>query len=88
MISQLKIAFNVDSILDRKRVLNMYLYQIMKRVLRKYPKKVMTKPRFVIRLINAYTYADVKSPLPHPPLVSNSLSNRQIYAVNALRRLV
>ena len=88
VISQLRILHNTDSIIDRKRVLNMYVYQIVKRVLQKYPKDVMAKPRRIINLINMYTYADVRRPLPRPPHVSSSLLKKQIYAVTALRRLM
>lgn len=88
VISHLKIVFHEDRLIDRKRVLNMYVYQLIKRVLRKYPKEVMRKPREVLQWINVYSYADVKRPLPRPPHVSNSLLKKQIYAVTALRRLM
>ena len=87
VISQLKMKFHCDNLLDRKRVLNMYIYQIIKQVLCKHPKVVMSNPERVVRLIQTYTYASVKYPLPHPPRVSHSLSKRSYSRVTVSTQL-
>lgn len=87
VLSQLKLACHRGRALDKKRVLNMYIYQIMKSVLCKHTKRIMTHPERVVRLVQRYTYASIKDPLPRPPRVSNALSGPHISGVIVSRRL-
>ena len=88
VLSELKLRNHCARTLDKKRVLNMYPFRIMKVILCKHPKRVMSHPERVVRLIQRYSYANVRDPLPRPPRVSSSLSKPRISGLVVSRRLL
>ena len=81
VISHLRVHFKKDTLLDRQRVGNMFVFQTIKKLLLDHPADIMKTPRKCVMLIHNYTYCDFKHSLPRPPHVSKSLSDARIYSV-------
>ena len=86
VISDLRIYHGTDTTLDRKRVLNMYVYAILKAVLLYHPGEIMCNPRAVKSLLNRYLTASVKRPLPRPPRVASALGELRTPSVIEIMR--
>ena len=73
VISHLRVYHGNASLLDRKRVLNMHVYRIIKYLLLHCPGQIMSNPRVVKQLLNQYERVNVKKHLPRPPRVESVL---------------